>query len=145
METDTLEHVDLPVTGNSIAEAFTVNCTRKNWFCRQYTINGAEGPREQVSFNDRQGLVSLTYDVQTGENRRFSVSFNKAVASWGDYTNAIGKALQTVLSALEAGGLPFVAPVDPSETIVKTIWGGIGGVCTVEYEPKEKSPDSDIF
>lgn len=145
METDTLEQVELPVTGITIAEAFTVNCPRKNWSARQYTMHGPEGPREQVSFSDRQGLVSLTYDVQTGDKRRFSVSFNKAVASWGDYTNAIAKALQTVLSALEAGGLPFVAPVDPSDIIVRTVWGGIGGVCTVEYEPKEKCTDTEIF
>lgn len=119
----------------AIAEAFNVNCPKKYWSARIVRTQTGGVMREAVSFRDRSGLITLIYDVDSGSCRKFGVQFNRAVAAWGDYCNAIGKGLHTVLTALQAGGLPFVAPVALDTIIVRTAFAGVGGNVTVEIEP----------
>jgi hypothetical protein len=131
------------VDPETIAEAFNVNCPKKNWSARIVRTEYGGRLHEAVSFKDRSGLLTLVYDVDEGDCRKFSVIFNKAQASWGDYTNAIARGLHTVLSALQAGGLAFVAPVAVDAIIVRTQFGGIGGNVTVEVERREGDTGSD--
>lgn len=118
----------------TLAEAFNVNCPKKNWTARIVRTEYGGMMHESVSFKDKSGLLTLVYDVDKGECCKFSVMFNKAMAAWGDYHNSIAKALHTILSALQAGGLPFVAPVALDTIVVRTQFAGIGGNVTVEIE-----------
>lgn len=114
------------MTGVEIAEAFNTANTRTNWRARAVTLKN----RDTVHFEDRTGLIHLVYDCSTGE---FMVSFKAAVASFGDYANAIARALLTVLTSLQAAGLAFVAPagLEGMEIVIKH--GGIGNQVSVRY------------
>lgn len=114
------------MTAAELAEAFNTACPRKNWKAR----GTSHMNRDIVHFEDRTGLVHLSYDCSTGE---FGVSFKNAVASFGDYANGIARALLTVLSALQAGGAPFMAPqgLEGMEIVIKH--GGIGNQVSVRY------------
>lgn len=120
---------------NDIAEAFHTNCPKRNWKARIGSISRAGELVEQVHFADRTGLISLTYDLQTGEYRRFSVTFEKALASWGDYVSAIAKGVHTIMAALQSGGLPFVAPNSLEDIGIITRYLGAGGQVTAELAP----------
>jgi hypothetical protein len=131
------------VTAELIAEAFGVNCPKKNWAARVVKVTRGDKLTELVSFKDRQGLISIVYDT---ERQRFSVTFEKALASWGDYNNAIAKWLQTVLTALQAGGLPFEAPASLDDIIIRT--NPLSGFTVVSWEPLPAAPElehTDIF
>lgn len=117
---------------NDLAEAFHTNCPKRNWKARVSSITRAGELVEQVHFADRQGLVSFTYDMKAGEFRRFAVTFEKALASWGDYCAAIAKGVHTILSALQAGGLPFIAPNSLEDIAITTRYIGAGGSVTAE-------------
>lgn len=112
------------MTGQEIAEAFNTASIRKNWKARAMGHKN----RDVVHFEDRTGLIHLQYDTSTGE---FLVTFKEAVASFGDYSNAIARGLLTVLSGLQAGGAPFVAPtgLEGMEIVIKH--GGIGNQVSV--------------
>jgi hypothetical protein len=130
------------MTGAELAEAFNTACPRKNWRARAV----AKGGNEIVHFEDRTGLVHLSYVVARGE---FLVVFKQAVASFGDYANAICKALVTVLSGLQAGGAPFPAPPSLADAEIVIKHGGIGGQISVRWAGGENvvrdEPDtSDI-
>lgn len=114
------------MTGVEIAEAFNTANTRTNWRARAVALKN----RDTVHFEDRTGLIHLVYDCSTCE---FMVSFKAAVASFGDYANAIARALLTVLTSLQAAGLAFVAPagLEGMEIVIKH--GGIGNQVTVRY------------
>lgn len=126
------------IQAEQLTEAFATNCPKKNWGARIIRVDRGGTLVEIVSFKDRQGLISLQYDCERGQYRRFNVIFEKALASWGDYNNAIAKGLQTVLTALQAGGLPFVAPASLDDIVVRTT--PLTGFTTVEYEPVNGVP-----
>lgn len=120
----------MKATAEDIAEAFGVNCPKRNWAARIVKVTRGDKLTELVSFKDRQGLISIQYDT---ERDTFAVIFEKALASWGDYNNAIAKGLHTILTALQAGGLPFVAPASLDDIIIRT--NPISGYTLVSFEP----------
>lgn len=127
----------------TIAEAFNVNCPKKHWTARIVRAHYQGIMREMVSFKDRTGLITLTYDADDGDCRKFAISWNRAHAVWGDYINAIAKGLHTVMAALQAGGLPFVAPVSLDDIIVRTQFAAVGGRVTVEVEHRQPSEQAE--
>ena len=114
------------MTAEEIAEAFNVASERGKWDARSFKSGGSN----QVHFDDHKSMVSFVYLV--GEDH-FLVKFRKTIGAFGDYANAIARGLTSILSALQAAGLPFVAPrsAEGIEIIVKH--NGIGNQVSCRY------------
>jgi hypothetical protein len=92
-------------TGTEISAAFMQQNDKKSW----KATNLARQTGDLVHFTSTNGMVTLVYHCN---DNRFAVKFNKYVASWGDYTKAIARAMFVVLNTLKSAGLPFDAPAN---------------------------------
>lgn len=129
----------MQIDPEAMAEAFNASNTRLYWGARPISTTN----KKLVYFANKTGAVSLQYDTDTG---LFHVVFNRAVASFGDYANAIAKALLTVLSTLEAGGMPFSAPQGLEGMEIVLVHHGIGSNVTVRPpSPPPVSPEDLAF
>jgi hypothetical protein len=80
------------------------------WSARSYTTEASDF----VHFTVPSKLVRVSYDCEQGH---FLISFEKLVASWGDYVKAIARSCHYILKTLQAGGLEFTPP--DSETAMR--------------------------
>lgn len=97
------------LTADKVADAFN-DRTPEHWRARPYLKGRNNGVFNAVSFTYRRGLIRLLMDCDAPLGRGFQVKFEKHMASFGDYTNAIQKALYMVLASLRDAGLaPEVA------------------------------------
>jgi hypothetical protein len=96
------------MNGVEIATAFNTVNEGKSWKAKSsQRTDRKTGAVDIVNFEQTNGMVTLSYDVEAGT---FQVTFRKLQAAWKDYINAIARSLFVVLSSLKAGGLPFEAP-----------------------------------
>ena len=114
------------MTAEQIAEAFNTASPRGQW----RAFNSEAGGISQVHFEDHKAMVAFKYIINTGE---FQVVFRKAVGSFGDYANSIARGLTTILSALQAAGLPFVAHKSPEGVQIIIKHNGIGNQVSCRY------------
>jgi len=77
---------------------------------RQYWRASVAGTRlsPEVHFNSRSSMVRIAYHIS---DERFTVSFSKTAAAFGDYLASTYRSLVQVLTCLQAAGLPFAMPV----------------------------------
>lgn len=108
----------MTLTAADIVMAFGQENTRRGWNARAHSK--PEEGIDLVNFYGPSALVQLTYNAMTGE---FTVRFNKFHSSFGDYLNAIARALVYVLQTLKRAGLPFDAPQSPKGVRV-SVWVG---------------------
>jgi hypothetical protein len=99
-------------TGTEISAAFMQQNDKKSW----KATNLARQTGDLVHFTSTNGMVTLIYYCN---DNRFAVKFNKYVASWGDYTKAIARAMFTVLNTLKSAGLPFDAPANLAGMVIE--------------------------
>jgi hypothetical protein len=99
-------------TGTEISAAFMQQNDKKSW----KATNLARQTGDLVHFTSTNGMVTLVYYCN---DNRFAVKFNKYVASWGDYTKAIARAMFTVLNTLKSAGLPFDAPANLAGMVIE--------------------------
>lgn len=118
----------MPLTAEQIAEAFNTASPRQQWKAHAFTKNN--GAINQVHFTSLQGMVQFIYVLETGE---FLVKFVKVIAAFGDYANAIARGLASILSCLQAGGLPFVAPKGPEGVEIIIKHNGVGNMVSARY------------
>lgn len=114
------------MTAVEIAETFNACSARGVWKARPSGV----GNKTMVWFDDNNSMVQFSYIVETGE---FLVKFRKVVGSFGDYANAIARGLTSILSALQAGGLPFIAPKSHEGVEILIKHNGIGNMVSCRY------------
>ena len=108
----------MTLTAAEIVLAFNQENTRQKWHARAHSK--PEEGQDLVNFYGPSSLIQLTYNAVTGD---FMVRFNKYQSSFGDYLNAISRALIYVLQTLKKAGLPFDAPQSPKGVRV-SVWIG---------------------
>lgn len=95
-----------------IAFHFNAAAERQYW---KATIGGAR-TTPRVHFVSRSSMVEVHYYV---EQRRFTVTFNKAICAWGDFMTSAHKALTQIHLALKAAGLDMAAPFDTDDGVLR--------------------------
>jgi hypothetical protein len=134
-----------PLTAERIAEAFNTASNRGAWRAVQQN----KGSRSTVTFDDDKGMVKFIYVVDNstttngkvgvGDAGLFLVQFRKTIGNFGDYANAIARGLASILSALQAAGLPFHAPQGPEGVEIIIKHHGVGNMVSARYL------DPDVF
>lgn len=116
-----------PFSALEVVMAFNTASSRKHW---KATLNSQGKP--SVIFQDvHAGMIRLIFIP--GDNV-WLVQFKQAVASFSSYCNAIARAYVSVTQALQAGGIPIVAPerLEQVEIVIKH--GGLGNMVSVKVE-----------
>lgn len=125
------------MNGVEIATAFNAINDKRHWKAKSVQRERNSGALDVVHFDQINGMVTLSYDVEKG---RFAVKFHKLQAAWGDYIKGIGRSLYVVLNTLKAAGLPFDAPTSMVGLVVVAETGDNGEVW-VSFPPSGPPAD----
>jgi len=95
---------------DQIAQEFNATAERNYW---RAAIAGTR-TAPTVNFNSRSSMVQITYYPLSGA---FTLTFNRANCSFGDFVASAFRSLSQVLQALKAAGMDIDAPLDDNCTM----------------------------